>query len=133
MEEQIDISKTRRMSWDAVSRILEDSVHELLRKKILIRAWAEDTDYWGAIAQDYRFSLDDLNRLMDSVQANSTVRLNQNALFHCKSSFDYSGKRKANPRNLGLALDENIQVCCTGSVSCCGRCVIHHFVSSTPF
>ena len=75
MEEQIDISKTRRMSWDAVSRILEDSVHELLGKKILIRAWAEDTDYWGAIAQDYRFGLDDLNRLMDSVQANSTVRL----------------------------------------------------------
>ncbi|MFQ7727002.1 MAG: hypothetical protein ACLRI7_11635, partial [Ruthenibacterium lactatiformans] len=59
--------------------------------------------------------------------------VNQNTLFHCKSSFDYSGKRKANPRNLGLALDENIQVCCTGSVSCCGRCVIHHFVSSTPF
>lgn len=75
MEEQIDILKTRRMSWDAVSRILEESVHELLGKKILIRAWAEDTDYWGAIAQDYRFSLDDLNRLMDSVQANSTVRL----------------------------------------------------------
>ena len=75
MEEQIDILKTRRMSWDAVSRILEESVHELLGKKIRIRAWAEDTDYWGAIAQDYRFSLDDLNRLMDSVQANSTVRL----------------------------------------------------------
>ncbi len=75
MEEQIDILKTRRMSWDAVSRILEKSVHELLGKKIRIRAWAEDTDYWGAIAQDYRFSLDDLNRLMDSVQANSTVRL----------------------------------------------------------
>lgn len=75
MEEQIDILKTRRMSWDAVSRILEESVHELLGKKIRIRAWAEDTDYWGAIAQDYRFSLDDLNRLMDSVQANNTVRL----------------------------------------------------------
>lgn len=75
MEEQIDILKTRRMSWDTVSRILEESVHELLGKKIRIRAWAEDTNYWGAIAQDYRFSLDDLNRLMDSVQANNTVRL----------------------------------------------------------
>lgn len=49
MEEQIDILKTRRMSWDAVSRILEESVHELLGKKIRIRAWAEDTDYWGAM------------------------------------------------------------------------------------
>lgn len=75
MEEQIDILKTGRLSWDIVSRILEETVFELLRKKIRIKAWAEDKDYWGAIAQDYRFSLDDLNRLMDSVQANSTVRL----------------------------------------------------------
>ena len=75
MEQQIDILKTGRLSWDIVSRILEETVFELLRKKIRIKAWAEDKDYWGAIAQDYRFSLDDLNRLMDSVQANSTVRL----------------------------------------------------------
>ena len=75
MEQQIDILKTGRLSWDTVSRILEESVFELLRKKIRIKAWAEDTDYWGAIALDYRFSLDDLNRLMDSVQANNTVRL----------------------------------------------------------
>lgn len=75
MEQQIDILKTGRLSWDIVSRILEETVFELLRKKIRIKAWAEDKDYWGAIALDYRFSLDDLNRLMDSVQANKTVRL----------------------------------------------------------
>lgn len=67
MEQQIDILKTGRLSWDIVSRILEETVFELLRKKIRIKAWAEDKDYWGAIALDYRFSLDDLNRLMDSV------------------------------------------------------------------
>lgn len=75
MEQQIDILSTGRLDWDTVSRILEESVHELLGKKIRIRAWAEDTDYWGAISLNYRFSLNDLNRLMDSVQANNTVRL----------------------------------------------------------
>ena len=54
MEQQIDILKTGRLSWDIVSRILEETVFELLRKKIRIKAWAEDKDYWGAIALDYR-------------------------------------------------------------------------------
>ena len=58
MEQQIDILKTGRLSWDIVSRILEETVFEVLRKKIRIKAWAEDKDYWGAIALDYRFSLD---------------------------------------------------------------------------
>lgn len=75
MIQQTDILKTRRLSWDTVSRILEVSVREVLGKPIRIRAWAEDTDYWGAIALDHRFSLEDLNRLMDTVNASDIVRL----------------------------------------------------------
>lgn len=75
MTQQTDILKTRRLSWDAVSRILEAFVHEVLGKSIRIRAWAEDTDYWGASALDHRFSLTDLNQLMDTVNANGIVRL----------------------------------------------------------
>ena len=74
MEQQIERLRTRRLSWKTVSRILEDSVRNILGKTIQIRAWAEDTDYWGAVALNYRYSLEDLNSLLNAVHADDTVR-----------------------------------------------------------
>ena len=75
MEEQIELLKTTRLSWDAVSRILETAVFGILRRKVRIKAWSEDADYWGALALDYRFSLEDLDQLLNAVQADEEVRL----------------------------------------------------------
>lgn len=67
--------KAACLSWDAVSRILEDAILGILHKTVRIRAWSEDADYWGAMAVDYRFSLEDLNQLLDAVRADDEVRI----------------------------------------------------------
>ena len=77
MEKLIDKSRayeTYRFAWDDIARLLSDQIKAILDHRFLLRVWPEDQGYWGARALHGLFSVADLNRLLDAVQADAETR-----------------------------------------------------------
>ena len=77
MEKLIDKSRayeTYRFAWDDIARLLSDQIKAILDHRFLLRVWPEDQGYWGARALRGLFSVADLNRLLDTVQADAETR-----------------------------------------------------------
>ncbi len=63
-----------RLVWDDIAKLLSDQVKAILGRRFLLRVWPEDQGYWGARALHGLFSVADLNRLLDAIQANTETR-----------------------------------------------------------
>lgn len=74
MNKQVELLNSARLSWCSVSEILGEAISEILGKQIHVRAFPEDIDYFGVIASDYRFSIDDLTRLLGATNAPHDVQ-----------------------------------------------------------
>lgn len=78
MEKVIDKSQayeTYRLAWDDIAKLLSDQIKAVLGRRFLLRVWPEDQGYWGARALHGLFSVADLNRLLDAVQADAETRM----------------------------------------------------------
>ena len=78
MEKMIDKSRayeTYRLAWDDIAKLLSDQIKAVLGRRFLLRVWPEDQGYWGARALHGLFSVADLNRLLDAVQADAETRM----------------------------------------------------------
>ena len=78
MEKVIDKSRayeTYRLAWDDIAKLLSDQIKAVLGRRFLLRVWPEDQGYWGARALHGLFSVADLNRLLDAVQADAETRM----------------------------------------------------------
>lgn len=77
MEKVIDKSQayeSYRLAWDDIAKLLSDRIKAILGRRFLLRVWPEDQGYWGARALHGLFSVADLNRLLDAVQADADAR-----------------------------------------------------------
>lgn len=78
MEKMIDKNrayKTCHLVWDDIAKLLSDQIKTILGRRFLLRVWPEDQGYWGARALHGMFSVADLDRLLDAVQADAETRL----------------------------------------------------------
>lgn len=78
MEKVIDKSQAYeayRLAWDDIAKLLSDQIKAVLGRRFLLRVWPEDQGYWGARALHGLFSVADLNRLLDAVQADAETRM----------------------------------------------------------
>ena len=78
MEKVIDKSRAYeayRLAWDDIAKLLSDQIKAVLGRRFLLRVWPEDQGYWGARALHGLFSVADLNRLLDAVQADAETRM----------------------------------------------------------
>ena len=78
MEKMIDKSRayeTYRLAWDDIAKLLSDQIKAVLGRRFLLRVWPEDQGYWGARALHGLFSVANLNRLLDAVQADAETRM----------------------------------------------------------
>lgn len=78
MEKVIDKSRAYeayRLAWDEIAKLLSDQIKAVLGRRFLLRVWPEDQGYWGACALHGLFSVADLNRLLDAVQADAETRM----------------------------------------------------------
>jgi hypothetical protein len=78
MEKTIEKNRayeTYRLVWDDIAKLLSDQIKALLGRRFLLRVWPEDQGYWGARALHGMFSVADLDRLLDAVQADVETRL----------------------------------------------------------
>lgn len=78
MENVIDKSRAYeayRLAWDDIAKLLSDQIKAVLGRRFLLRVWPEDQGYWGARALHGLFSVADLNRLLDAVQADAETRM----------------------------------------------------------
>lgn len=78
MEKMIDKSRAYeayRLAWDDIAKLLSDQIKAVLGRRFLLRVWPEDQGYWGARALHGLFSVADLNRLLDAVQADAETRM----------------------------------------------------------
>ncbi len=67
--------ETCRLVWDDIAKLLSDQIKTILGRRFLLRVWPEDQGYWGARALHGMFSVADLDRLLDAVQADAETRL----------------------------------------------------------
>lgn len=78
MEKVIDKSQAYeayRLAWDDIAKLLSDQIKAVLGRRFLLRVWPEDQGYWGARALHGLFSVANLNRLLDAVQADAETRM----------------------------------------------------------
>ncbi len=78
MEKMIDKNwayETYRLVWDDIAKLLSDQIKAILDRRFFLRVWPEDQGYWGARALHGMFSVADLDRLLDAVQADAETRL----------------------------------------------------------
>ncbi len=78
MENMIDKNRayeTYRLVWDDIAKLLSDQIKAILDRRFFLRVWPEDQGYWGARALHGMFSVADLDRLLDAVQADAETRL----------------------------------------------------------
>lgn len=64
-----------RLAWDDIAKLLSDQIKAVLGRRFLLRVWPEDQGYWGARALHGLFSVANLNRLLDAVQADAETRM----------------------------------------------------------
>ena len=68
------IYQTLKLSWEEVGTLAGQEISAVLDREVVCRGGFDDYDYWTVSAADGRFNRDDLNRLLDFVEAGSEIR-----------------------------------------------------------
>lgn len=66
---------TRKLVWEEVSLLIQNKIEAILGHFVSCKAWMEDLSYWSVSAENYQFPIEEFEKLLQSVQANSEVRL----------------------------------------------------------
>lgn len=66
--------QTLKLSWEEVGMLLGQVISAALEREVICRGGSDDYDYWSVSAEAGRFSHDDLDRLLDFVDADSAIR-----------------------------------------------------------
>ena len=69
-----NILQTLRLSWEEVGMLAGQVISAVLGREVICCGGFDDYDYWTVSAATGRFSRDDLNRLLDYVDADSKIR-----------------------------------------------------------
>ena len=63
------IFPARKLEWDEISCMLENEIRQILDKPVNCRAASEDQSYWSGAAVNYRFSIPELEKLLQDAHA----------------------------------------------------------------
>lgn len=65
---------TLQLSWEEVAGLLSDYVSRILERKVDGTAGYEDYDYWAFSSEEKRFTISEINRLIQHVQGDDEMR-----------------------------------------------------------
>ena len=68
------IYPARKLCWDTVCALIENQIERILGRRISCKAWPEDDAYWCVSAVEHRFSIAEIDQLLNAVSADATVR-----------------------------------------------------------